>query len=150
MRNRTWKSIESINHDQKMEFNSWKQEAYTALSEIEDLFACTIETKDAAIRLKKELIARFVKLPVAIDGLGFRVIKIKGGYTYTWHFKVKVNQIGAIRRKDDPADILFIEVPDIQSNPLNEAYLYSTDISGGTIKDALLIQIPVHEIEWRI
>ena len=149
-RARTHKSIDTINREQMNEFNFWKQEAYTAIAEIEDLFACTIETKEAALRLKKELIARFVKLPVAVDGVGFKVTKLKGGFTYNWHFKIKVNQMGMIRRKDDPADVLFITVPDISENPLNEGYLYSTDITGGTIKDALMIQIPVHEMEWRI
>lgn len=150
MRTRTFKTIESINNEQMADFKSWKMEAYTAISEIEDLFACTIETRDAAIRLKKELISRFVKLPVAVDSVGFKVTKLKGGFAYNWHFKIAVNQIGAIRRKDDPADIIFIDVPNVTENPLDEAYLYSTDISGGTIKDALLIQIPVHEIGWRI
>lgn len=94
----------------------------------------------------------FITLPVAISKLEFEVRAINNrNKVYKWKFAVVAQtREDGIRRADDIAEILFIEVPDEIECPPSPGVIGLNGSAAKSNSDLLFVSIDPHKIDWRV
>lgn len=130
------------------QFYSWVETKADELADFNDRWGCTVNQEQALTKLGRDVIITLGNMPIAANGIIFKVIRYENGRVYEFKFEITAIKRGGIRRSTDDLSIKFLEVPGYGKNPVVEHARCSTEESVFTFRKFTIVM--PHEIIWNM